>query len=114
MKRVRVHDHDCPVASACIHCKLYIESGVRPLSEQSLPFDLTVCLSTLPLGDAGEYISESVWQSRKDFDAWRDSQKFQQAHGGEGKVCSHSTHYHVHLLHAMPDRSCSPKQIWAA
>ncbi|CAK0757734.1 hypothetical protein CVIRNUC_002565 [Coccomyxa viridis] len=35
--------------------------------------------------EEGEYISESVWQSRKDFDAWRDSQKFQQAHGGEGK-----------------------------
>ena len=35
---------------------------------------------------AGEYISESVWASRKDFEAWRDSQKFQQAHGGEGKV----------------------------
>lgn len=35
---------------------------------------------------AGEYISESVWASRKDFEAWRDRQKFQQAHGGEGKV----------------------------
>ena len=35
---------------------------------------------------AGEYISEIVWASRKDFEAWRDSQKFQQAHGGEGKV----------------------------
>lgn len=49
---------------------------------------------------AGEYISESVWASRKDFEAWRDSQKFQQAHGGgEGKVNPaplHSLTPHVH------------------
>ncbi len=36
---------------------------------------------------AGEYISESVWASRADFDNWRNSQSFGAAHGSsEGKA----------------------------
>ena len=49
----------------------------------------------------GEYISESVWASRKDFDNWRESQKFAQAHGGgeekEKKVCR-STHISLDIV----------------
>ncbi|EIE26351.1 hypothetical protein COCSUDRAFT_32145 [Coccomyxa subellipsoidea C-169] len=34
--------------------------------------------------EEGEYISQSVWATRQDFQNWRDSQKFAQAHGGGG------------------------------
>ena len=47
-----------------------------------------VGLST-PFG-SGEYISQSVWATRQDFNNWRESQKFAQAHGGGGgedKAC---------------------------
>ncbi|CAL8466628.1 g6164 [Coccomyxa elongata] len=34
--------------------------------------------------EEGEYISQSVWATRQDFNNWRESQKFAQAHGGGG------------------------------
>ena len=65
-------------ASAVILC---VSGNRRCKTAAALNVLLMLCCS-------GEYISESVWASRKDFEAWRDSQRFGAAHGSsEGKVC---------------------------
>ena len=67
---------------------------------------------------SGEYVSESVWASREDFEAWRGSQRFGAAHGsGEGKVepCLHVAwsllHTHTHAYKLVLRAGCGPGSL---